>query len=60
MNQQNRNCHRYREQIEGCQMGGGLGAWEKGKGIEKYRWLVQNSHGEVQWSTGNIVGDTGL
>ena len=35
-----RQIHRYREQTDGCQTGGGLGTWWKGEGIKKYKLAV--------------------
>ena len=51
--------HRYREYFDGCQMGGVLGGWEKKKkGLRSTDWQSQNGHGDVKYSTGNIVNNT--
>ena len=43
----------------GCQMGRGLGdSVKKAKGLRSTNWQLQNSHGDVKYSTGNIVNDT--
>ena len=34
-----------------------MGLGEKGEGIEKYRLVVTNSHGEVKCSIGNMVNN---
>ena len=50
--------HRYREQTGACQMGGRLGGWvEKMKGLRSTNWQLQNSHGDVKYSIGNIVNN---
>ena len=51
--------HRYKEQVDGCQMGEGLGRWmKKVKGLRSTNWQLQNSHGDVKYSIGNIVSNT--
>ena len=38
MNKLNKQTHKYREQTDGCQMGGGVIGWEKHvNGIMKYK-----------------------
>ena len=44
---------RYRECFDTCQMGGRLGRRvEKVRGLRGTKWLLQNSHGDVQYSLG--------
>ena len=51
--------HRYREQTDGCQRKGGLGDWVKSvMGSRSRGWKLQNSHGDVKYSTGNTVDNT--
>ena len=51
--------HRYREQIDGCQRGRGLGVWvKKVKGLRSTDWQLQNSHGDVKYSIGNTVSNS--
>ena len=39
-------------------MGRELGGWvKKVKGLRCINWLLKNSHGDVKYSTGNIVND---
>ena len=47
--------HRGREQIYVCPVGRGWS--KKGKGMERYRLVVTNSHEDVKCSTGNIVSN---
>ena len=50
--------HRYREHFDSCQMGGWLGGWvKKVKELRSTNWLLQNSHGDVKYSIGNIVSN---
>ena len=44
-NQQNRNSNIFREQIDGCQIGGGV--TKKDEGIEYKLPVIKNSHREV-------------
>ena len=55
MNKQNRNRLRYREQADSCQRGEGLGYWVKG--LRSTNWQLQSSHGDVNYSVGNIVNN---
>lgn len=51
--------HRYREQTDGCQTGGGSGGWmKKVKGLRSTNWQLHNSHGNVNYSIGNTVNNT--
>ena len=35
---------------------GGIGEWaEKVRGLRSTNWLLQNGHGDVKYSTGNIA-----
>lgn len=52
MNKQNRNSL---INTENSLLLPGSGAGKKGKGIKKYKLLVQDSNGEVKCSTGNII-----
>ena len=48
--------HRYREETDGCQMEGGLGAClKKVKGLRSTNWQFPNSQGDVKYSIGNTV-----
>lgn len=48
--------HRRREQAAGGQRGGRLGRWvDKAEGLGGAGCQLQNSHGEMQYSTGNTV-----
>ena len=60
MNKQNRNILRQRKHFDGCQMREELGEQvKKKKGITSTNWLWQNSHhGDVKYSTGNMVNNT--
>ena len=50
--------YRYRDHFDGCQMGRKLGGWLKRvKGMGSTNWLLQNSHGDVKYSIGNIVNN---
>ena len=50
--------HRYTEYFDCCQMGGGLGGWVKmGQGLRSANWMLQNSHGDVKHSLGNVVSN---
>ena len=45
--------HRYREQTDGCQRGGGMWNWvKKVKGLRSTGWLLQNSLGDVSTAQG--------
>ena len=57
-NKQNRNKLTHTENIlTVSRWERGCGVSEKGEGIREYRLVVTNSHGEVQYSTGNTVGN---
>ena len=48
--------HRYRKHFDGFQMGGALRGWmKKVKVLRSTNWLLQNNHGDVKYSIGNIV-----
>ena len=48
--------HRYREQTDGYQRGGGLRDWVKqAKKLRSTNWQLQNSHGDVKYSIENIA-----
>ena len=49
--------NRYREHFDSCQMGGRLRQVKKMKGLRSTNWLLQNSHGDVKYSIGNIVSN---
>ena len=50
--------HRYRVHFDSCQVGGGLGVWaKKVKGLRSTNWWLQNSDGDVKYSTGNRVNN---
>ena len=50
--------HRYREHFDSCQMGGGLEGWTKNvKGLRSTNQLLQCSHGDVKYSTGNALNN---
>ena len=50
--------HRYTEQTDGCQMGAGLGDWvKKVTGLRSTNWQLQNSHGDMKFSIGNILNN---
>ena len=50
--------HRYRKQIDGCQRGGEVRRLgEKIKGIKKCKLIGKNSHRGVKYSTGNTVNN---
>ena len=50
--------HRHREQTDGHQMGGRLGGWvKKVKGYGRAGGKLQDSHGDVQDSTGNRLNN---
>ena len=52
------NSHRHREQTADCQRGGVFGSWvKKVKGLRNTKWKLQNSHGDVKYSVGNIVNN---
>ena len=57
MNKQNRNSIIDTENVfHSCHMGGASGGWvKKMKGLKNTNWLLQNSHGDVIYSIGNIV-----
>ena len=56
MNKQNRKRQRYREQTEGCHWEEGLViGWKMVKGLISTNRQLQNSHWDVNYSTGNIV-----
>ena len=58
MNKQNRKRIIDREHFDGCQMGVGFGGWVKNvNGLRSTNWLLQNSHGNVKYSIGNIVNN---
>lgn len=44
--------HKYRGHSNGCQMGGGL------KGLTSINWQLQNRHGDIKYSIGNIVNNS--
>ena len=53
-----KHTHRYREQTDGCQRGGGLEGWmKKVKGLRSTNWLLENSHRDVRYSTGSTVSN---
>lgn len=60
MNKQTRNgLIDNREHFEGCQMRGGFGGRvKKVKGLRGTNWRLQNCHGDVKHSTGNIVDNS--
>ena len=50
--------HRYTEQTDGYQRGGGLKNWmKKVKELRSTDWFLQNSHRDVKCSIGNIVNN---
>ena len=57
-NKQNRKTHRYREKTDACQKGKGLGGWvKKVKELRSTNWQLQNSHGDIKDSIGDIVNN---
>ena len=59
MNKQNKQTHRCEEQTDDWQMQGWLGAWvKKLKGLRSTDWQLQNSHGDVKYSTGKTVNNS--
>ena len=56
-----KHIHRCREQAEGGQRGGRLGRWVKrAKGLRSADCWLQNSHGGVKYSLGNILNNIPL
>ena len=48
--------HRHRKQMDGCQMQDVLGRWvKKVKGLRSTYWWLQDSHRDVEYSIGNII-----
>ena len=56
-NDQTKQKQTYREQSDGCQMGG-CWALRSKEGIKKYKLVVQSNHGDVKYSIGNTVSNT--
>ena len=59
MNQQNKN--KLKDTKNRLMVAKGVESWElgeKGEGIKKYKWHLQNSHKNIQHSIRNIVKDT--
>ena len=55
-NKAEKNPHRYREQSDGCQIGGLLWGWvKKVKAFRNTNWQLQNSHKGIKYSIRNIV-----
>ena len=49
---------RFREHLDGYQMGGGSEGWaKKVKGLRSTIWQLQNSHGDVKYSIVNRVAN---
>ena len=58
-NEETKQKQTHKEQIDGCQMGGGLGDWvKKVKGLRSMNCWSQNSHGDVKCGIGNVVSNT--
>ena len=59
MNKQNRNSLIDREQIDGWQMGRGLGRWAKKgwKGLRSTNCQLWKYHGDIKYSIINIVNN---
>ena len=56
--EEQRQNHGYREGFDGCQFrgrSGGMG--EEVRGLRSTNWLLQNSHGDVQYSIRNGVAN---
>ena len=53
----NRNKLRYRGQTDGCQMRGAGRMGDEGQGLRSTTWQLQNSRGDVKYSTRNTVSN---
>ena len=56
-----KQAHKHGEQMKGCQKGTGVkGLGLSRKGLRSTDWKLQNSHGDVKYSIGNIVSNIGI
>ena len=50
--------HRFREHFDCCQMEGRLEGWvKKVRGLRSTNWLLQNSHGDINYRIENTVNN---